>query len=597
MALLAYASSLGNGFALDDTWFIVQNEVVTEGRFAEALTDASWPGALEGSGNYRPLALGSFALEWALWGDDPLGFHVVSVVAHAAVSVLVFYLLLHFAGTVPALAGAVFFAIHPVHTEAVANVMGRSELYAAIAYLLACLLYLRARPLLGDDPSAPASRALRLLGLVVLFLLACLSKEIAVTLPAVLIAFEVYRDGEAPWWRRVQGEALTCIGLVAAMACYVIVRWNALGAVTGESPAAGLLSLDTSERIMTALTVWPHYLRLLVFPLDLSSDYSPAVLLMTRQVDLDVLLGAFVLAGTLFAAVRLRESAPLVALGCAWFFIAISPVSNLFVRSDILLAERTLYLPSVGAAFVVAWATARLRMVSSDQLRLAGGAAMVVAGTLLTARTVVRNPTWKDTLTVLITLNEDHPESWMSQRTQAISLRGMGDLPAAAAAWERALEIAPDHYQLLVEAAEFFDDTGDVRRAEQLFTRAIELLPRHPVAYRRMAERRLLRGDGQGAHAVALQGIATAEAEPELWALVSESYLTRGDLSGAVRARRAAIGGDPSATGWRRLAEIYDALERPDEAAAARATAASMAEGGRGAAVDRQPRGRRGVVS
>ena len=90
---------------------------------------------------------------------------------------------------------------------------------------------------------------------------------------------------------------------------------------------------------------------------------------------------------------------------------------------------------------------------------------------------------------------------------------------------------------------------------------------------------------------------ATAEAEPELWARVSESYLTRGDLSGAVRARRAAIGGDPSATGWRRLAEIYDALERPDEAAAARATAASMAEGGRGAAVDRQPRGRRGVVS
>ena len=142
VAVVVYANSLGNGFAFDDDWAIVLNTVVTEGRFSDAFRQPAWPQAREGAGNYRPLMLSSFAIEWWLGSGSPGPFHVLNVLAHALVSTLVLALLSRYMALAGALAGAVFFAVHPVHSEAVANVMGRSELYAALGYLGACIVYL-----------------------------------------------------------------------------------------------------------------------------------------------------------------------------------------------------------------------------------------------------------------------------------------------------------------------------------------------------------------------------------------------------------------------------------------------------------------------
>ena len=127
VAISVYANSLGNGFTYDDNWFIVENPVVTEGRVVDASMAPSWPGARPGGSNYRPIALSSFGLEWAVFDGGALGLHIVSVLAHA--------LLTRFVPIPTALVGALLFAVHPVHVEAVANVVGRSELYAALAYL------------------------------------------------------------------------------------------------------------------------------------------------------------------------------------------------------------------------------------------------------------------------------------------------------------------------------------------------------------------------------------------------------------------------------------------------------------------------------
>ena len=570
-ALGAYANSLGNGFALDDNWFIVENEVVTEGRYGEAFTRASWPEAREGTGNYRPLVLSSFALEWSLWQDAPLGYHVLNVVAHAVVSLLVLLLLGTLVTTGPALAGALLFAVHPVHVEAVANVMGRSELYAAIGYLGACLLHLRP---VGDGAWA---RGGRLLGVLALYTVALGSKEIAVTLPATLIALDLYRSAEGEWRARLRREALTYAALFAALGCYVLIRWNAVGDVTGRGAAAGLFSLDTPSRILSALTVWPEYLRLLVFPADLIADYGPAVLLPTTSVTLDVVLGSLLLAGAVVGALGLRRGHSTAALGLAWFVITISPVSNLFVRADVLLAERILYLPSVAASFIVAALAVSVLATERVALRRGALALAAVCGALLLGRTVVRNPTWMDTYSLLSTLARDHPESWAAQRGLAVGFQGVGDRAAAMRAYEAALELAPDHYQVLVEAAVVFDEVGRVQEAEALFERAVRLIPDRPHAYGLLAERRLLRGEGRAAHAAAARGIANATAvDRNLWALLSESYVMKGDLEAAVRARRASLGVEETAAGWTRLAELFEELELMNEARRARAKADHM---------------------
>lgn len=567
VALAAYANSLGNGFALDDSWFIVENEVVTEARWTDAFTRASWPGAREGTGNYRPLVLSSFALEWSLWGDAPLGYHVVNVAVHALTSVLVLLLLRGFAPAGGALVGALLFAIHPVHVEAVANVMGRSELYAAAAYLGACLLHLRR---VGDEPAA---RAMRLLAMLGLYVLALGSKEIAVTLPATLVALDVFRSSADGVRARLSREATTYAALLATLGCYVVVRWSAVGDIAGRGAAAGLFSLDTPGRILSALTVWPEYLRLLLFPLDLVADYGPAVLLPTTTVTADVVLGALLLAGAVAGALALRTRRPTLALGLAWFLITISPVSNLVVRADVLLAERILYLPSVGLSLVAAAITAELIAVEGVGVRRAATALAVACGAVLLGRTVTRNPAWDSTYAVLSTLAREHPESWAAQRGLALSFQAAGDRASAVGAYEAALALAPDHYQVLVEAAVLYDEVGRTPEAEALFARAVTLLPEKPEAYARRAERRVLRGDGRGAHAAALDGIAHASPHRDLWALVSESYVMKGDLEAAARARRASIGVEETAAGWTRLAELLDALDRSAEALRARAEA------------------------
>lgn len=570
-ALVTYANSLGNGFALDDNWFIAENPVVHEARFGEAFTQAAWPGAVEGVGNYRPLALSSFAVEWALWGDATLGFHAMSVLSHALVALLVLALLTGFVSLPAALVGALFFAVHPVHSEAVANVMGRSELYAALAYLGACLVYLDVRHV------GPWARGARLLLLMALFLVALGAKEIAVTLPGVLVVLEVYRQGARPLRARLVGEALTYFALIAVLACYVLVRWNVLGDLTGESAAAGLLSLSPYARILTALTVWTHYLRLIVFPFDLVADYGPNVLRTTASVTPGVVLGAMLLIGAVATACALRRRSPTAALGFAWFVVAISPVSNLIVRSDILLAERTLYLPSVGAAFVAAAVAAHVMAIESSSVRRILTTVAFAVGALFMARTVDRNPSWLDTFSVLSTLAIEHPESWVSARTHAISLSGIGDHEGASRAYEAAIEIAPDHYQLLVEAAVFYAEIGRDDHAEELLLQAITLMPQHPEAYRRLGEQRLVRGRGREAHAVALEGLLRSRDDAGLWAVLSESYVAKGDLEAAARARRTALGRDSlSVTGWSRLAELYEAMDRLADAAAARTRAAEL---------------------
>ena len=571
VAICAYLNSLGNGFTYDDTWFIVENPVVTEGRIADAFMAPSWPGARPGTSSYRPIVLASFGLEWAAFDGRALGFHVLSVLAHALVCLLVLALLTRFVPIPAALVAALLFAVHPVHVEAVANVVGRAELYAAAAYLGACLLYLDTGG--GTRRRPPAS----LLGLIALFMLALGSKEIAITLPGMLFLLELFRRSEVGLLARLRTEMPTYVALTGTFAIYVLVRAAVIGGLIGSSPAAGLVSLSLGERLLTALTVWPQYLRLMVFPLDLSADYAPGVFLVTTSLTLGVVVGTVVLLSVLAGAWLLRNRSPTIALGLAWFFVAVLPVSNLIVRSDILLAERTLYLPSVGLALILAGLAHEFAPSFSLSGRRLLAAIVGVALTAMTVRTVTRNPTWSDTFTMLNTLAVEHPESSLALRARAHGFERVGETELARQAYEAAMGFAPDHYQLVVEAGVFYAALGRHERAEQLFESAITLLPAHPAAYIELAKQRLLRGEGRGAHTAALRGLARAGADRELWSLVSESYVAKGDITAAIHAGRASLAQEPQfEPGWSRLAELLERDGKAGEARVARERASRI---------------------
>ena len=140
------------------------------------------------------------------------------------------------------------------------------------------------------------------------------------------------------------------------------------------------------------------------------------------------------------------------------------------------------------------------------------------------------------------------------------------------------MELVPNDYGLLVEAARFYGRHERWSQAEPLLGRAIDLLPTLPVAWQVLSEQRLIQGKGREAHRMALQGLAIVGADKDLWKLVSESYVSRGDYEAAIRARRASFAAGPETSDeWRRMAELMELARRPQEALAAVATADSLA--------------------
>ena len=571
VAIVAYLNALGNGFAYDDNHLVERNPVVTEARWGDALLGPYWAAQGPAGTLYRPVTIASFTAEWRLWHGSPIGFHLVNLLVHALVSVLVLALLARFVSVPGALAGAVLFAIHPLHVEAVANVVGRSELYAAAAVLGAALVYL------DRGTATPVREAVRLGGLALLYLFGLGSKEIAVTLPGVLLLLEACRRDPLPLRDRLRREAPVFVSLAAVLAAYLLLRVSVLGTVTGEVPAPALRGLGTGARILTALTLWPEYLRLMVFPRTLSADYAPGVVMTVHTVTPAVILGALVLIAWVVAAFATFRAAPVVSAGLGWFVITILPVSNLLVPAGTLLAERTLYVPSVGVALVLAgvvdlgWRTAPRRA------RRFAAALGAVAGAALLVRTVDRNPTWMSTYVVLNTLAEEHPESFLALRSRGSGLAHVGQVEEASRYYDLAVRLAPQHYGLLTDVAGFYARQRKDGRAEELLQRAIEVEPTQPQAYRLLAEMRIRQGRGRQGHRIALEGLARSGPDRELWSLVSESYIEKGDLEAAVRARRAALSQDPgSAHDWDRLAELLQALGRTDRAAEARARARAL---------------------
>lgn len=572
LAIAVYANSLGNGFAFDDGGIIVDNPVVTQGDPVAALGAPYWHGEAGAGRLYRPFTQAAFALQWALFDGAPFGFHLVNVLLHALVSALVVVLcgwLLgrgggeaspsgrRWARAAAAFGGAIF-AVHPLHAEAVANGVGQSELWAAAGVLGAVLLHLRTRR--GGD----ARRVAGTLGVAACYALAFGAKESAVVLPALLLLVEAAESRSvADFAARLREEAPR-LALLAAVALAILVgRLEVLGALSGEDVTAVLLGLGPLERIVHALPVWVEYLRLALWPLDLSADYDPGVIYPASGPALwQVGAGAALLLATLATAVLGWRRHRGAAVAAGWFLIAIALASNLLLATGSIMAERTLYLPSVALSLAVALAVAALGRVTEGRAapaprRMAWAGVVVLA--LLSARTLERNPTWFSSFTVMETLAREHPESWRARMARAQGLARAGEEAAAVEAYLAAVEALPTRFDLVSEIGAFLKERRQLEAARPYLEAVVGLQPERPSGWVLLAELELLQGRFQAAHAVAARGIGEARESAELWAVLSEAYAGGGLLDAAIRARRAALAREPSEASRRRLGEFLEA--------------------------------------
>lgn len=390
-ALVVYLGALWNRFAMDDIPLVVQNPLVLSASgIWRAFAAPFWPADLGGH-MYRPLAVAGWALDQRL--DGVRWFHLVNLAWHATACVAVAALARRFADDRSALVAGLLFAVHPVHVEAVANVVGRTELMAALFVVLGVYAAL-ARGSVAWSAAAWA--------------LALLSKENAVVLPA-LVAWGWVLGLGRPTRRRML--AFTASWLVIGMG-YAALRWHVLEPYARfQSVAPTFLGQTPLSIRLTAVAELADVTRLLVFPLRLRADYSPDErTLVASPVDLRLLAGlaCFLVWGTLLVF-GWRRGRRLEVFGLGWIGIAFLPVANLVFPAGFLLAERTLYLPSAGlvlagGSWLARW-PARWRLVSAAPLVLLGA-----------ARTTLRVPVWRDNTTVTLSILEDSPRSYVGPK-------------------------------------------------------------------------------------------------------------------------------------------------------------------------------------
>ena len=145
LAILSSAIGLANKFAYDDVDIVQLNPAVhTLHRWWLEFGNSYWPKAIGGDG-YRPITIIAFKIEWAIGGGSPIAYHAANILLYAAVSLLVFMLARRMLPFWAAWVVGALFAVHPVHVEAVANIVGQSEMLVALPVLAATLLYLRDR--------------------------------------------------------------------------------------------------------------------------------------------------------------------------------------------------------------------------------------------------------------------------------------------------------------------------------------------------------------------------------------------------------------------------------------------------------------------
>ncbi|HEY0673343.1 MAG TPA: hypothetical protein VGD27_13790 [Longimicrobiales bacterium] len=484
LALLTYALALHNGFAFDDVELIPNDPRVTQGQVGMLLSTSYWNNPELSL--YRPLTSVSFALDWFVSNGSAAWFHFTNIVWHVLASTLVYALLLRYFTVVAALIGAAIFAVHPVHVEAVANVVGRGELIASTFVLLACVLWPRI-----------TVRLARALIIAVLYFLAMCAKEGAAVLPALLVLID-FADGE--WSRRdllpyLRRRAWEFVALIAVFALFMVIRMSILGRV-GPSRLDPSLEVVTSDwhRILTALQAWPLALKVLLFPATLLADYGPRVLLPIAEWNSQAILGATIVlalvgGGTAALVMGHRQT----ALGLLWYPVTILPVSNFLLPIGVLLAERTLYLPSVaisfGAAALFGWLRTR---VSSRRLTNALAVVIIAA---LAVRSAVRVPEWSSTDRILLTLVRDRPEAFRGHWHAARVWRSRGQVSRAMQEYREAMRLWPYRQGVIQEVAVYASAHGQATLARDVAFFGATRWPQNPVFHRIVAGNALDLGD------------------------------------------------------------------------------------------------------
>ncbi len=413
IVFIVYANTLSNDYALDDYTVLRNNSYVTQGiRGIPEILSTPYRRAVSELPNdlYRPLSLLTFAIEYQVYGANPQVSHFINVVLFAGCVLLLFLFLntLFEEQTAMAFTAALLFALHPIHTEVVANIKGRDELLCFFFALLSLRLFTR---------YMRSGKGWHIFGGALCFFLSMLSKETVITFLALVpLIFLFYKSDNKKRGLYITASVLMVAAIGLAIRFCVLHAYHAdkmgqvdfIDNILAGAPSAG-------SRLATAVLILGRYLKLLFIPFPLLCDYGYRSITLVSFSDFWVLVSLLIYLLLFSFSLKYlfgKERTP-IGFGIIFFLVTLSVTSNIPFLIGAAMAERFLFFPSMGFCVAIAWLLGKIKVTktAADNHRFnMQTVAIAVICSVYAVLTISRNADWKDNTTLFATDLKKAPE-------------------------------------------------------------------------------------------------------------------------------------------------------------------------------------------
>ncbi len=426
---IALWPALRNGFVdWDDPGYVTDNRLISD-------TSLSGFGNMFHTfvgGNYQPLTIASYALDYRLWKLDPKGYHLTNLILHVLTTLAVFWFVLLLTGSNELSAiSSIFFGVHPLHVESVAWVSGRKDMLYALFYVLSCISYLfwlRGR----------TGRAFHYAGSLLLFLLSLLSKGMAVPLPVTLLAIDFYT-------RRKVGPKKLLLEKAPFILIALAFAYVSVVAQAKERAIQTLTSYAFYERILFACYGIAAYIVRAFVPVHLSAFY-PYPLRTGGALPLVYYLaplGVLAIASAVYLLARKDRTA---AFGALFFLANVALILQIFPVGSAVIADRYSYLSYVGVGLMIAslyrW-LARGVLARAATARAALATLLLASGAMAVLATRARCEVWRDNVSLWTDVMIRYPDLPLAYTKRARTYAMQGEVDRARADVEKALALDP----------------------------------------------------------------------------------------------------------------------------------------------------------
>ena len=481
VSALIYFNSLSNGFVYDDFGTIVENVHIKRfGNYLSSFSNPSYFKISGGEASYRPVATLSYYLLYAIFGLNPFGYHLISIALHIF-NVILVYQIAHviFDDKRSSVIAGLLFACHPVNTEAVNGISYNEDLIAAFFFFLALLSYMKLKT------TAPKRDLVFFILPLLFFLLGLLSKEMAITLPAMVVLYDItLREPVSKEisvnrvLEVVQNRKYYYVGYLGTSLLYLWLRFFAIyNPEEVETQIWGRLI----DRIIYLPVVFFDYIKLSLFPFNLNADYVFSY--PNRFFDVWPVLSLIIVLGLIIFSFLAFKRSRAVSFGIWWFFITLFPVYNL-IQIYNPFAERYLYIPLFGFCLVIAilieYGLNRFSFNRSAVLKAA-----IILGIVVFYATIAinRNKDWQDSYSLWTQTLAVEPNSVRAHGNLARVYQEKGLIEESLREVRKTIELNPKDFKAYYNLGVTLGKQGFVTKAISAYKKAIEMNPQFKNAH------------------------------------------------------------------------------------------------------------------